>query len=184
MKQLQLEKSLAGRILDVGGGGEGVIGRLYGRQVTAVDCSQEELDEAPGGFEKICVDATALPFPAKSFDHVTFFYSLMYMRSEEQAKAIEEAMRVVKPGGSISIWDCEITSAYPEPFLAELEILLPKEHISVTYGVLKQDPQGLRSVSELCLRLGAALEASEEDGGHFFLRCRRPLRADTPSGTP
>ena len=33
-------------MLDIGGGGEGVIGRLYGRQVVAIDNRQEELDEA------------------------------------------------------------------------------------------------------------------------------------------
>lgn|GEM_PF-1587750 len=42
------------RILDLGGGGEGVIGQLRGRQVTAVDIRQEELDEAPAGPTKGC----------------------------------------------------------------------------------------------------------------------------------
>lgn len=46
---LPLRKELDGEILDVGGGGEGTIGRLYGSQVTAIDNRQEELDEAPDG---------------------------------------------------------------------------------------------------------------------------------------
>ena len=47
-----LEHELEGSILDIGGGGEGTIGRLYGTQVIAIDNRQEELDEAPEGFEK------------------------------------------------------------------------------------------------------------------------------------
>ena len=55
-----LKKELSGRILDIGGGGEAVIGRLYREQVTAIDNRQEELDEAPSGFEKVLMDATDL----------------------------------------------------------------------------------------------------------------------------
>ena len=44
--RLVLKKELEGAILDVGGGGEGVIGRIYGPRVVAIDNRQEELDEA------------------------------------------------------------------------------------------------------------------------------------------
>lgn len=44
---ITLSRDLHGSILDIGGGGEGVIGLLYGSQVTAIDNRQEELDEAP-----------------------------------------------------------------------------------------------------------------------------------------
>ncbi len=47
---MELVKELDGKILDIGGGGEGVIGRLYTSQVVAIDNNQAELDEAPGGF--------------------------------------------------------------------------------------------------------------------------------------
>ena len=52
MTPLQLTPQWTGSILDVGGGGEGIIGRLYGEQVIAIDNCQEELDEAPDGFQK------------------------------------------------------------------------------------------------------------------------------------
>ena len=35
--KLTLEKELCGSILDIGGGGEGIIGRLYKSAVTAID---------------------------------------------------------------------------------------------------------------------------------------------------
>ena len=36
-RRIVLDKEIKGRILDLGGGGEGIIGRLYGAQVVAVD---------------------------------------------------------------------------------------------------------------------------------------------------
>ena len=47
MTTLWLTQELTGSILDVGGGGEGIIGRRYGSAVTVIDNRQEELDEAP-----------------------------------------------------------------------------------------------------------------------------------------
>lgn len=49
--RLVLKKELEGAILDVGGGGEGVIGRIYGPRVVAIDNRQEELDEAPAALK-------------------------------------------------------------------------------------------------------------------------------------
>ena len=68
---LTLNRELNGKILDIGGGGEGVIGRLYTNQVVAIDIRQDELDEAPTGFENIMMDATQLDFKYNSFDHIT-----------------------------------------------------------------------------------------------------------------
>lgn len=106
-----LEHELEGSILDIGGGGEGTIGRLYGTQVIAIDNRQEELDEAPEGFEKVLMDARSLDFPDEHFDHVTFFYSLMFMDADTHKQAVSEAARVLKKGGYLHIWDAEIVSA-------------------------------------------------------------------------
>ena len=46
-----------GYILDIGGGGEGVIGRLKGKDVIAIDIRKEELEEAVDGPLKIIMDA-------------------------------------------------------------------------------------------------------------------------------
>ena len=75
---ITLNKEFNGKILDIGGGGEGVIGRLYTNQVVAIDIRQDELDEAPPGFEKILMDATHLKFSDNSFDHVTSFYLTLW----------------------------------------------------------------------------------------------------------
>ena len=176
---IRLERELSGSILDIGGGGEGVIGRLYGRQVTAVDNRQEELDEAPGGFEKVLMDARDLTYPDGSFHNVTFFYSLMFMDADTQRKAVAEAVRVLRPGGRMCVWDGEIPSAFPEPFLAELEILLPHESISTTYGVVSDiRGQTAETVLEMCSRHGMRPVECRAYGGHFYLELEKTAPGD------
>lgn len=170
---IRLAKSLSGRILDVGGGGEGIIGRLYHEQVTAIDNRQEELDESPDGCEKVLMDATALQFSVPSFDHVTFFFTLMFMRSEEQRQAIMEAARVLKDDGEIHIWDCDIVSAYPEPFCIDVEIQLPTEQIFTTYGIGKPDGQDKESIAQMCIDAGLTLTAEHIGAEGFYLRFKK-----------
>lgn len=93
--KLSLKKDLIGPILDLGGGGEGVIGRIYGQQAVAIDNRQEELDEAPDGPKKLLMDASALAFAPGEFSHVTAFFSLMYMPSDIQGQVFAEAARVL-----------------------------------------------------------------------------------------
>ena len=47
-------------ILDLGGGGEGIVGKLNGRQVVAIDTSVEELQETKNDAWKVVMDATDL----------------------------------------------------------------------------------------------------------------------------
>ena len=51
----------------------------------------------------------------------------MYLDRESQKKALQEAYRVLKPGGQLHLWDAEIEKAYPEPFVVELDIKLPQK---------------------------------------------------------
>ena len=170
---IQLRRELRGKILDIGGGGEGVIGQLYGEQVVAIDNRQEELDEAPGCFEKRLMDATCMTFEDGAFDNVTSFYTLMFMRGEEQRKALREAVRVTTPHGEIHIWDCNIACAYPEPFCIDVEVRLPGRTIRTTYGVGKLDAQSMDSIRALCEEAGLRVEKAETDGMHFYLKCRK-----------
>ncbi|TFF89622.1 MAG: methyltransferase domain-containing protein, partial [Promethearchaeota archaeon] len=65
---------LNGRILDIGGGGEGVIGQLKGAQVVAIDLRADELMEAADGdYLKVIMDAKQLKFLDDYFDTITAF---------------------------------------------------------------------------------------------------------------
>ena len=72
-----------GYILDIGGGGEGVIGQLKDKDVIAVDISKRELEESPDGPLKIVMDARELQFLDESFSTVTAFFALMYVQQRE-----------------------------------------------------------------------------------------------------
>lgn len=172
MTQLSLVRELSGAILDIGGGGEGVIGRIYGDCVTAIDSCQEELDEAPDGFEKLLMDACHMTFADETFDHATAFFSLMYMRKEEMRQALAQAYRVLKLDGSLLIWDAVIEADAANPFLIDLQIDAAGVPISVTYGIGKNDAaQNADSIAELCLACGFQITEKNERGGSFFLRC-------------
>ena len=167
---IALSRELTGDILDLGGGGEGVIGRIYGDQVTAIDVSEEELDEAPAACVKIVMDATAMTFPDGSFDHATSFYTLMYMTAEQQRMALREAARVLRPGGMLHIWDAAFPAPYPEPFLAEMDIDAAGTPIRTTYGVIKLDGQSADSIADMAVDAGLVPAGREEREGHFILR--------------
>ena len=105
------EFQAAGYVLDIGGGGEGIIGLLKPKQVIAIDLSKRELEEAPAGPLKIVMDATDLKFLDRSFDTVTAFFSLMFMKPEIQQKTFAEVLRVLTPGGRWIISDAVIPRA-------------------------------------------------------------------------
>lgn len=170
---IEIQKNLNGSILDIGGGGEAVIGQIYKDRVTAIDNRQDELDEAPDCCSKQLMDATALLFPDESFDNVTFFYTLMYMPEETQRKSICEAARVLRVGKLLSIWDCEIRSAYPEPFIVDLDIKTDNNTIHTTYGIVKRDKQSSDSIRHLLEQAGLRIETLQEKDGQFHIQCKK-----------
>lgn len=168
---LRIEKDFTGPILDLGGGGEGVIGRIYRQQAVAIDNRQEELDEAPEGPKKLLMDAAELTFPDASFSHVTAFFTLMYMSPTVQAQAIAQAARVLRSGGSLHIWDAEITSAFPEPFLIDVDIDAAGTAIHTTYGIVKENAaQESGHFLRLCQAVGLSPAVRQDHDGWFYLR--------------
>ena len=170
---IEIKETLTGSILDIGGGGEAVIGQIYKDRVTAIDNCEEELEEAPDCCSKQLMDATELLFPDDSFDNVTFFYTLMYMTTEEQQKSIREAARVLKAGKWMHIWDCDIRSAYPEPFVIDLDIKSGTLKIHTAYGIVKRDAQSSDSIVHLLENAGLRIESLQEKDGQFHIQCRK-----------
>lgn len=182
MTRLSINRELDGEILDIGGGGEGVIGRVYGSRVTAIDKCAEELDEAPDGFQKQVMDACQMTFADKRFDHATAFFSLMYMTKEEMRLALAQTHRVLKDGGSLLIWDARIEAATVNPFLIDLQIDAAGVPIFVTYGVVKNDAaQDAQTIAELCISSGFYITEKNEHEDSFFLRCVK--KKGTTDGT-
>lgn len=175
MVDIILKRDIAGRILDLGGGGEGVIGRIYGRAVTAIDICPDELEDAPGDFERICMDARRLEFPDGCFDSVTAFYFLMYLFPEDRGAVFSEAARVLKSGGRMYVWDAAYGPAFPEPHLVELNIDAAGERISTTYGVLGEGMSlSLDDILRCAAEAGLQLAGKRLEGGHFYLIFEKP----------
>ncbi|MHA2378430.1 MAG: methyltransferase domain-containing protein [Candidatus Thorarchaeota archaeon] len=95
-------------ILDVGGGGEGIIGRMKGRQVVAIDRRRPELEGTTNEALKLVMDARELQFLENSFGTVTLFFTLMYIPFEDLDAIFSEVARVLKPGGELLIWDVSV----------------------------------------------------------------------------
>ena len=184
MLAIHLTKSLNGRILDLGGGGEGVIGQIYGSQVVAIDTLQEELDGISCECEKLVMDATALDFADATFDHVTAFFALMYMETSTQEKAILEAARVLKPNGTLNIWDADIPSACPEPFLITLDIDAAGKPVHTTYGIVKKSAQSAAGITAMCKAAGMRKCKTARREGLFYLCFQKPETAPSSIEKP
>lgn len=169
--RIKINQAIVGSILDIGGGGEGIIGRIFGDQVIAIDNVQEELDEAPDCCEKRLMDATDLQFPNQSFDNITFFYALMYMTPETQKQTIREAARVLTKGGRCYIWDTKIDSAYPEPFILDLEIVSDVFSLQTSYGIVKAEGQDADIILQYLQAAGFTVRCFESRKGQFFIAC-------------
>jgi len=166
-----------GLILDIGGGGEGVIGQLKARQVVAIDLVKRELEEAPGGpLLKIVMDARDLKFLDGSFATATVFFTFMYIAPEDHAKVFAELHRVLQPGGRLLVWDPAFPSkADPgKPrIIYPLHVQLPGKEINTGYGVRIVEGQGADHFIELAKAAGFELDARKDEAGWFYLELRK-----------
>ncbi len=167
-----------GFILDIGGGGEGIIGRIKGDQVISIDISKRELEAAPEGPLKIIMDARDLQFLDQTFHTVTSFFTLMYIDGSDHGKVFEEIHRVLEPGGSFLIWDM----LYPvredrskDVAIIPLRVVLPDGEVSTAYGGAWPDGgRNLKHYLDLAERTGFDVVSRSQEKRLFSLELRRP----------
>ena len=168
----------SGFILDLGGGGEGIIGLLKGSQVVAIDSSKRELEEAAGGPLKIVMDARDLRFLDEAFEVVTSFFTLMYVRPEDHETVFKEAFRVLSTGGRFLIWDVEMPAREEEEkdvVFFPLSVVLPSARVGTGYGTRwPRQPLSLARYVELAERMGFDTVERRRTGRAFYLELHRP----------
>lgn len=124
-KLLELLPARQGTVLDVGCGSGATteyLGRFFGaRNVTGIDISLPSIEcchsIAPES-TFLAMNATQLDFEDASFDHVVCVESASRFRTRD--RFLQEALRVLKPGGSLLLTD--------ELFSRSVEELLPLFH--------------------------------------------------------
>lgn len=171
----------AGHILDIGGGGEGIIGQMKPTQVVAIDLSKRELEEAPAGPLKIVMDAADLKFLDGSFNTATAFFSLMYMRPEIQRRVFAEVFRVLARGGRWLIWDAVIPDALENDTrgpVFRFRFHLPGKMVETGYGTFWPDqPMDLNYYQRLARDTGFEVVNGGQQPGKFqtvTLELRKP----------
>jgi SAM-dependent methyltransferase len=159
-----------GLILDIGGGGEGVIGRLNGKQVVAIDTSERELAETHNEALKIVMDAAELKFLPQSFDTCTAFFAMMYIAKGQHSKVFQEVHRVLRDEGKFLIWDVRIPVAVKNyrQFIVPLKIQLLDKVVETGYGVKGQD-QDAEYFKQLAQQTGFAIISERIIGETFYL---------------
>jgi ubiquinone/menaquinone biosynthesis C-methylase UbiE len=168
-----------GYILDIGGGGEGIIGILKGEKVIAIDPQKEELEEAAEGPLKIIMDARDLQFLDGTFDTATAFFSLMYIKTRaDYGRVFGEVFRVLKAGGRFLIWDVNVPQRMDEKrdiFVVPLLVKVNDKEIETGYGQpWPEEAHDLGFYLDLAEESGFQVVKQQKNERVFFLQLQKP----------
>ncbi|MFW9799703.1 MAG: class I SAM-dependent methyltransferase, partial [Candidatus Thorarchaeota archaeon] len=148
LKRIKFE----GLVIDIGGGGEGLVSRLEKERVCVVDVSLDKIREArihgqPAHWT--VADGRSLCFRRNTFDVATLWFSLGYMRNWETKKAVfEEVHRVLKPNGILSVLAANVVCR-EDRFLFNAQFTFPDGAVSqISYGLVGNQDQSLETVAK------------------------------------
>ncbi|MHA1936523.1 MAG: class I SAM-dependent methyltransferase [Candidatus Thorarchaeota archaeon] len=147
-----------GRIIDIGGGGEGLVSRIEGSRVCAVDIRLSEIREAqihdPKSNWFLC-DGRKLCFQTEIFDIATLWFSFGYLKeSDTKQTVLEETYRVLKTGGTISIIGSKIVCSEDVLIFKALFTFPDGTQSQIGYGVKGNQGQTSASIIAALNRSG------------------------------
>ncbi len=161
-----------GSVIDIGGGGEGVIAQIGNERITAIDKSQSEIDEARPNAPNanwVLADATDLSYSDDYFDNATAFFSGMYMSMDTFEKVCKETYRVLKNNGEFWIWDAKISNT-KGLFIIRLHITLPNgKKIKTGYGTRGKN-YCITEIKRKLAKTNFYIDIAENHGKWFFIK--------------
>ncbi len=150
--------STKGLVLDIGGGGEGLVSRIAGDKVCAVDYRISEIREAqihnpPANW--FTADGRAVPFQDSTFDMATLWFSLGYMNEwSVKGAVLTEVHRTLKREGMLLIMASRIDCNEPR-LIFSVQFTLPDGTVSKTgYGVRGNQNQTIDRIVALVREVG------------------------------
>lgn len=175
-----IQEMPVGRVIDIGGGGEGVIGKAGGARVVAIDRRVSEIHEAKGKAANatwVVADATRLPCKSYSLDSATAFFSCMYMSDDVIREAFREAGRALKKGGEFWIWDAQMVPR-GEVFAIRLRVDVGDQRtINTIYGVGAKE-QSAAGIAGLLREAGFESEVSINQRHWFMIKAKKSSCCD------
>ena len=173
-QHIVIQETPPGRVIDIGGGGEGVIARAGGAGIVAIDKYISEIHEARRkalDAPWMLADATELPCQSSCFDNATAFFSCMYMPDDVKETVFRETRRVLKKGGEFWIWDAHMVPT-SSVFAIRLQVDLPDGHtINTVYGVKAKD-QSAAAICNLLQEAGFEADVITNQKHWFFIKAR------------
>lgn len=173
LEQIETE----GVVLDIGGGGEGLVSRIGGSKVCALDIQMNEIREAqihgpPANW--FVGDGQALCFKEDVFDVVTLWFSLGYMSDwSTKQYVLEEAHRVLRKDGKLSI----LASLIPkncERLIFWGHFTLPDGFVSqIGYGVRGGQDQTLERIADLLKDIRFKIQSQEDNDAWFRIQATK-----------
>jgi ubiquinone/menaquinone biosynthesis C-methylase UbiE len=169
---IAIESIPDGSVIDIGGGGEGIIAQIGKKRITALDKHQSEINEAKRHAPSanwVLADATDLSYSNDYFDNATAFFSGMYMSMETFDKVCKEVFRVIKTNGEFWIWDAKI-SDNKDLFIIRLQITLPGgKKVKTGYGT-KAENRGITEITQKLIDAKFHIDKTENHGKWFFIK--------------
>ena len=166
-----------GLILDIGGGGEGLVSRIMGAKVCALDIRLSEIREAqihgpPANW--FVGDGQALCFQTSTFEVITLWFSLGYMSDWTiKERVLKEAHRVLQKNGKISILASNIPESC-ERLIFWGHFTLPDGTVSQTgYGVGGKQGQTLERLVKLLENTGFKIQSQEDNDAWFKIQATK-----------
>ena len=167
LKKLRQE----GLIIDIGGGGEGLVSRIETSRVCAVDINLNKIRETMiygQASQWILSDGRMLSVQDERFNVATLWFSLGYIQDKNsKAQVLGEVARVLRRLGYISIIAAKITCSEPR-FVMRALFHFPDGSVSkMSYGMDGKQKQDSKTVVELLQETGFS-NITSEDNGHWF----------------